>query len=337
MQISLRLALAFCLASYSVENCKADVTDSPRVSNVTRIVAGGREACLVNPPVRPTETALTILAPLAAALGSKAADVGYDALSDYITETIKADAKSLTVAVKSAYFYQMKKGADGKWSAQPGLDCIVVARGRPGQVDVQGLRLFASRVDPKNCFSKFDQNGEPSFPILQTLGFSDFPDLYLELAFERDALDTVFRLEPRVIYYRQASVKPTDEGKVDLNLTISFSQPGVPSPSAVLPFRLSAVQVGSDVPIDGISVDNPWAPMLVAPDEKLIDNDRVKLFSAFKATPINLAITLEETGSAGRFLVFLSRFVNASKSDVSSSVTELLNQLAGRLVTKDKK
>ncbi|NOJ39055.1 hypothetical protein [Bradyrhizobium australiense] len=337
MQTALRLAITITLANCCFGYCKADVTDSPRLSSVTRVLAGGREACLINPPTKPTETGLTILAPLLASLGSKAAEIGYDALSNYISETIKAQESSLTVAVKSAYFYRLKKGAEGKWGAEPALDCIVIARGRPGPIDVLGLRLFAQRMDPRSRFSKVDEKGERSFPILQTLGFSDFPDLYLEFAFERDPLDTVFRLQPRVIYYKQPSVKAAADGKLDLNLTVTISQPGLSTPSAVLPFRLAGVQAGADVPIDGVSIDNPWAPMLPPPDEKFANNERAKLFSSLPSTPSNVSITLEETGSASRYLVFLSRFLNASKSDINNSATELLNQLADKLVAKEAK
>jgi hypothetical protein len=338
MYISLRLLFVIGLAHSLVGNCQAaDVTDSPRPSTVTRIISGGREACLVNPPSKPTETALSIVLPLLASLGGKAAESAHDALADYIAETIKADSKSLTIAVQSTYFYRMKKSAEGKWGAEPSLDCIVIARGRPGPMDAPGLRLFAAKVDPKSRFSKIDANGDRAFSVLQALGFSDFPDLYLEFAFERDSLDTVFRLQPRVIYYKQASVKPTPDGKVDLNLTVSFSEPGHSSPSAVLPFRVPEVQVGSDTPVESIGVDNPWAPMLSPPDEKLSDSSRAKLFSSFPAAPTNLTVTLEETGSAGRFLVFLSRFVNSSKSDVGNSAADILKQLVTNAASKEPK
>src|ERR1700722_11448158 len=109
---------------------RADVTGSS-IAPKTSVMIGGSEFCLVNPPTQSTETGLTILAPLAAALAGKAFDIGYDALSNYLNDVIKSETSSLSVSVKSTYFYRMTK-EDGAWTARPALDCIVIARGRSG-------------------------------------------------------------------------------------------------------------------------------------------------------------------------------------------------------------
>jgi hypothetical protein len=295
---------------------RADVTGSPASEPKTSVMIGGSESCLVNPPTQSTETGLTILAPLAAALAGKTFDIGYDALANYLNDVIKSETSSLSVSVKSTYFYRMTK-QEGAWTAQPALDCIVVARGRSGPLDVKALKAVAPAQDPKGRFSKVAADGSWSFPVLQRLGFSDYPDVYLEFAFERDPMDTVFRLQPRIAYLRQTSVKPTSDGKVDLNLTLAFSQPGAAGSSSILPFRLSKVQPGSDLPLDAMTVDNPWAPMLPPPDSTLTQGERTKLFAELPATPVNLTVTLEETGAPGKFLSFMSRLM--AKSQVTSA------------------
>jgi hypothetical protein len=315
---------------------RADVVSNSASSPMTSVMIGGRDSCLVNPPKTTTETGLTILAPLATALASKAIDIGYDALAQYLNEVLKSETSSLSVSMKSTYFYRMKKSPEGTWTAEPVLDCIVIARGRPGPLDVNALKAAASAQDPKGRFGKVGENGVWSFPVLQRLGFSDFPDVYLEFAFERDPMDTVFRLQPRVAYLRQTSVKPASDGKIDLNLTLAISQPGATGPSVILPFRLSKIQPGSDLSLDAMSFDNPWAPILLPPDSTFTQSERVKLFATIPATPANVTVTLEEAGSPGKFLTFLSRLMSKSQGDISAAASQLLQEQVGRLGASSK-
>jgi hypothetical protein len=309
----------------------ADVTNSPPNAQVTSIIIGGKDSCLVNPPTKTTETALAILVPLITAVGSKAIDIGFDALTDYLNETLKNEASSISVSMRSIYFYRVKKSPEGTWGTEPALDCMVIARGHLGPVDVSVLKVSASKQDPKGRFGKVSETGVWSFPVLQRLGFSDFPDVYLEFVFERDPMDTVFRLQPRVAYLKRTAVKPTADGKIDLNLTLAISQPGNTSPSVILPFRLAGVQAGSDIPLEAMSLDNPWAPMLAPPDATFTQGERAKMFSNIPATPANVMITLEETGSQSKFLSFLARLMSKSKGDISSAATDLLREQANRL------
>jgi hypothetical protein len=48
----------------------ADVISNPASAPMTSVMIGGKDSCLVNPPAKTTETGLTILAPLVAALAS---------------------------------------------------------------------------------------------------------------------------------------------------------------------------------------------------------------------------------------------------------------------------
>jgi hypothetical protein len=145
-------------------------------------------------------------------------------------------------------------------------------------------------------------------------------------------LSSVFRIQPRVVYLRQTSLKiAPPEGKINLNLTLSFNQPGANSPSAVLPLRIPDVKIGSDSPPASLALDNPWAPMIAAPDIKTLHVPDNIPFSQIPVSPINITATLEETGTPSRYLVFLNDLMNKARPDVSSAVSDLLKQQVGRL------
>lgn len=306
-------------------------------TKATVVLAGGKDTCLINPPAKTTETALAILATLGASLTSKAADIGYDALSNYVSQTIKDDTTFLSVSLRSGFFYRLKKDASSQWVPEPALECIVIARGHPGPVDTAGLKLFAKNVDPKERFSKVSEDKSVSFPVLQRLGLSDFPQVYIELALERDALNTVFRVQPRFVYLRETSLKsPPPDGKINLNITLAFAQPGASSPAAVLPLRIPNIQIGSELPIANASLDNPWAVMIDPPDPKALRIPENTPFAVIPAVPVNITATLEETGAPGKFLEFVNSLMNKARPDVSSAISELAKLQADRLTTSSK-
>lgn len=328
-----KIACVSLLAFTNIAHAESD----EKATKSTVVLAGGKDTCLTTPPSKSTETALAIVGPLVASLVGKAADIGYDALSNYVTQTIKDDSTFLSVTLRSGFFYRLRKEASSEWVAEPALDCIVVARGRLGALDAASLKTIAQNADPKGRFAKVAEDKSITFPVLQRLGFAEFPDLYLELALERDALSSVFRVQPRVVYLRQTSLKSaTPDGKVDLNLTLSFSQPGASSPSAILPLHIPGVKTGSDLSVASLSLDNPWAVMITPPDPKTLQIPGNIPFSQIPVTPINITATLEETGTPSRYLVFLNNLMNKARPDVSSAVSELLKQQVGR-VTGDGK
>ena len=322
------MACAALLALAGIAHAETD----DKTTKSTVVLAGGKDTCLTNPPSKTTETALAIVGPLVASLAGKAADIGYDALSNYVSQSIKDDSTFVSVTLRSGFFYRLQKAASGEWVAEPALDCIVVARGRLGAPDTAGLKAFAQNVDPKGRFTKVGEDKSISFPVLQRLGLAEFPDLYLELALERDALSSVFRIQPRAVYLRQTSLKaPPPDGKVDLNLTLSFSQAGASSPSAILPLHIPNVKTGSDLPVANLSLDNPWAVMITHPDPKTLHIPDNIPFSQIPVSPINITAALEETATPSRYLVFLNNLMNKARPDVSSAVSELLKQQVGGL------
>lgn len=324
-------------AAFLALTCVACAEAPQKPTKATVVLAGGKDTCLINPPAKTTETALAILATLGASLAGKAADIGYDALSNYVSQTIKDDTTFLSVSLRSGFFYRLKKDSSSQWVPEPALECIVIARGHPGPVDAVGLKVFAKNVDPRERFSKVSEDKSVSFPVLQRLGLSDFPEVYVELVLERDALNTVFRVQPRFVYLRETSLKsPPADGKIDLNITLAFAQPGAGSPTAVLPLRIPNVQIGSELPLTNISLDNPWAVMIDPPDPKALRIPESTPFAVIPVVPINITATLEETGTPGKFLEFVNNLMNKARPDVSSAVGELIKQQTDRLTGKPK-
>ena len=155
----------------------------------------------------------------------------------------------------------------------------------------------------------------------------DYPDLYLELALERGAFDTVFRLQPRVIYYRQTSVKVPADKRVDLNIVAAFARPDGTS-LGVLPLRLAGLQVGVDYPPEAMTVSNPWLPMPERPDPAVLMKSPLgQLAAQLTVTPINLTVTVEETGAPQRFLAFLSHLLAGSKADLGKAAEDATRQM----------
>lgn len=78
------------------------------------------------------------------------------------------------------------------------------------------------------------QPAEPQSPAapLRSLGLADYPEFYLELAVERDPLNTAFRFRPQFLYIRKPRLKVQPGKGFDLNITLAFSLPGAVAPFA---------------------------------------------------------------------------------------------------------
>ena len=255
---------------------------------MTHVLIGGREACPVNPPAKTTETVLNLFAPLLISLGKEIAEAGVGALSEYVSDATKHDSTALTIATRSTYFYRMRKTSGAGWAVEPNIECITIARGRSGTLDVRKLSAEAEARDPRGRFKKRDDSGEIDFPVLRRLGFGTYPELYFEFAIERDALNTAFRLQPRVVYYRQSQAKTLTDGRVDLNLIFTFADPGSGTPFAIVPLQIPRVQVGVDYPLESLAFDNFSLQPL--DDERLTDNAAAAVEYCMKNPLWNLSL-----------------------------------------------
>ena len=216
-------------------------TDNAGTMIATQIIVGGKEACMINPPIGRTETALAlltpVLTPVLATVAGKLLDAGANALADYINDAAINDARSISVVTKSGYFYRLRKILK-KWTVEPALQCIAIVRGPTGIFDLDKIKNTASKRDPRSIFQQHTETNEIDFPALRKLNLTEFPQVYLEFIIDRDALNTAFRLKPTVIYRR-----PTDGGEPsvankELNLALAFYYPSDASPFAIIPVRI---------------------------------------------------------------------------------------------------
>lgn len=315
MKASFQSFAVFAVSMLIAGVCCGQVALSPKPTVSTRVFVGGWDVCPVNPLAKPNESAGAILVGALTTIGEKALHVGYDALADYLHDSVINESSAMTTLAKSAFFYRYRKTLEKSWTLEPAIDCVAIVRGRFGALDSRALRASANTFDPRSRFTKFDSNNVPSFPVLGKLGLVDFPDFYFELGIERDALNTSFRLQPRVAYYRQSRVKPSTEGKVDVNVVLVFSQPGSAIPLAVATLRIGGLQGGVDHTLESVNVENSWAPMLPGPAFGSIPPDVKRVSASLPLSPVNVTVTVEEAGTPGKFTAFLSRVLNNGKGE----------------------
>jgi hypothetical protein len=304
--------------------------NAPSVPVVTQIVLGTQsEACMVNPPTKSGETGLALALPLLAQLGSSAVTAGSQLLSDYLTDTIKNQTSSMELVSGSGFAYQMSKGVNNKWTAIPTLECISIVRGSMGAIVVPKLNATAAANDPRGYFKKVDAQGAASYPTLRSLRLSDYPELYLEFAVERDILNSAFRLRPTFIYLRHSKVKPATDGHVDLSITFRFSVVGSESPFAIIPLRVLGAHFAVVNIADSVSTESLWALMPPPPSAKILPQEVAHLLRALPVTPVNVQVSVEETGEPTRFLLFMSRVLGDAKPHVGALTEAAIQKALG--------
>jgi hypothetical protein len=314
----------------------AEPPSSQKAFVSTRVLMGaGSFACPVNPPTRTTESALMIAAPLIASAVGGLLSSGAAALSTYIDGIVREETSAVNVVSTGDYFYQLSKRSGGKWEAKPRLDCLAIARGTIGRVDEKSLNKTAAMADPNGHFGKHD-GGTNDFQVLRGLGLSDFPEIYLELAIERDQLNTVFRMRPQFLYIRQPRIKIQSGGKFDLNVTLSFSLPGAGAPFAILPMHFPNLVSGAVFATTDLTSDNPWAAMPAPPETRRMPEEIRSLLASLPATPFNVTVTVEETSAPSKFLVFISQLLSRNNESIGkaaeSSTAEILKNSNKRVI-----
>ncbi len=316
-----------CCTLAGATGAGADVSSSPAAFTQTRVFLGAREICRTKPPATTTENAVALLTPLAAAVAGKVVQSGTGELSNYVAGVLRNESAAITLNVESTYLYQFQKDIKGHWVVSPALDCVAIVRGRYGALDTRSLAASAVKMDPRQRFGRPDEHRVLDFTVLRDLGLADYPDLYLELAVERDVFNTTFRLKPQVIYYRQTSVRVPNDKRVDLNIVLAFSRPDG-TPLGILPLRLSGLQVGIDYPPEAIKVTSPWVTMPQRPDSKaLLASSLGRLGAVVPAVPTNVTVSIEETGTPQPFMVFLSRALGGSEADLGKATNEGVREI----------
>jgi hypothetical protein len=290
------------------------------------MVIGGRDKCMLGRPETTNESGLAIAAPIIAFAGGKLVEQGADLLSEHLHDIVNSESNVLTVNVRSEYFYHLSRATRDRWTYTPALDCLVIVRGKVGAFDARSLVGSAAKLDPRARF-RIIQGQVIDFPVLRALGLADYPELYIEAAFQRDDLETVFRLVPLVIYYRQTSVKAPPDKHLELTVTVGFYAPDG-RPLGLLPLRIPDIQVGVDYATEGMAFDNPWLAMPPPPTGRaLLKALASRPFADMDATPVNVTVAVEETSTPSQFLVFMSHVLASGKSEAGHATEEQLRTL----------
>jgi hypothetical protein len=139
---------------------------------------------------------------------------------------------------------------------------------------------------------------------LQRLGFGGPPDLYIELALERDALSTAFHLQVRFVQLKQAS----------------------DGPFAILPLSLPVLFPGKQNDVVALSYSDPWGVLPKPPDSRIFSDNALHRLSSIKTSPVNVSVSVEETGTANKFMLLASRLVGAGKTKLPQSIGETVKR-----------
>jgi hypothetical protein len=161
---------------------------------------------------------------------------------------------------------------------------------------------------------------------LQRLGFGGPPDLYIELALERDALSTAFHLQVRFVQLKQASVSLSPAGSIGVNLVVALSEPSADGPFAILPLSLPVLFPGKQNDVVALSYSDPWGVLPKPPDSRIFSDNALHRLSSIKTSPVNVSVSVEETGTANKFMLLASRLVGAGKTKLPQSIGETVKR-----------
>jgi hypothetical protein len=306
--------ITICGSSYS----RAGETSNPLE---LRVLLGSEEVCLLNPPAHGPESALALAAPVVAAAAESTLNAGMEALSDYLAQQIGQESSAVSSLVRSAYLYELKKAGPESWEAKPALSCIAIALGSP-----DAMPTAASNNQNSKEGNTPSEKPATSNDPLKRLGFNGPPDLYIELALQRDALSTAFHLQVRFVQLKRTSVRLSPAGSIGVNLVVAFSEPDANGPFAILPLSLPVLYPDKRNDVVALSYSDPWGVLPKPPDTRTFSQNALRTLSSIRASPVNVSVTVEETGTANKFMLLASHLVGAGKTKLPQSIGDTVKR-----------
>ena len=210
------------------------------------------------------------------------------------------------------------------------LGCLIYIRG-----------TFAPSGTPTTADQRWNDN------VLQSLGLTKRPDFYLEFWLHYvDAERLYFTMTPGFLDYRTSLAKRPGDGVKDLLVTVSLSSPAPASgekieekPLAAFVWALRKLPIGKQLDqtvlagtgpgIQFLRLDRGHSPLPPPLPPPGTSGSQSPVSPLLNTLPVNIALTVAESGDGGDVLLAISQALAASKPELDPKLKELLVDLLG--------